>query len=113
MYIENRIEENKSRRQKRESIKRLVFLKVEKMGNYNVANKKVTTDLRNSRKKRTDIVRKVQAKKSARRMPWHWEPKKDATSCEKLRGAANKLRSVDVRMRKLYTWKTCNGILNK
>ena len=30
-----------------------------------------------------------QAKKSARGMPWHWEPKKDATSCEKLRGAAN------------------------
>ena len=32
-----------------------------------------------------------QAKKSARGMPWHQEPKKDATSCEKLRGAANKL----------------------
>ena len=30
-----------------------------------------------------------QAKKSARGMPWHWEPMKDATSCEKLRGAAN------------------------
>ena len=31
LYIENRIEEkNKSRRQKRKSIKRLVFLKVEK-----------------------------------------------------------------------------------
>ena len=26
-----------------------------------------------------------QAKKSIRRMPWHWEPKKDVTSCEKLR----------------------------
>ena len=24
-------------------------------------------------------------------MPWHWEPKKDVTSCDKLRGAANKL----------------------
>jgi len=23
-------------------------------------------------------------------MPWHWEPKKDVISCEKLRGAANK-----------------------
>ena len=31
-----------------------------------------------------------QAKKSARGMPWHQEPMKDATSCEKLRGAANK-----------------------
>ena len=31
-----------------------------------------------------------QARKSARGMPWHQEPMKDATSCEKLRGAANK-----------------------
>jgi len=23
-------------------------------------------------------------------MPWHWEPKKDVTSCDKLRGAANR-----------------------
>ena len=30
-----------------------------------------------------------QAKKSARGMPWHQEPMKDVTSCEKLRGAAN------------------------
>ena len=28
-------------------------------------------------------------------------PKKDATSCEKLRGAANEPRSVDIRMREL------------
>ena len=32
-----------------------------------------------------------QARKSARGMPWHQEPMKDATSCDKLRGAANKL----------------------
>ena len=31
-----------------------------------------------------------QARKSARGMPWHQEPMKDATSCDKLRGAANK-----------------------
>ena len=31
-----------------------------------------------------------QANKSARGMPWHQEPMKDVTSCEKLRGAANK-----------------------
>ena len=37
-----------------------------------------------------DIVGEVQAKKSTERMPWHWEPTKDVTSCEKLRGAANK-----------------------
>ena len=28
-------------------------------------------------------------------------PKKDVTSCEKLRGAANKHRSADIRMREL------------
>ena len=28
-------------------------------------------------------------------------PKKDVTSCEKLRGAANKPRAVDIRMREL------------
>ena len=32
-----------------------------------------------------------QAVKGARGMPWHWEPTKDVTSCEKLRGAANGL----------------------
>ena len=26
-----------------------------------------------------------QVNKSIRRMPWHWEPKKDVISCEKLR----------------------------
>ena len=39
-----------------------------------------------------------QVKKSAGRMPWHQEPMKDATSCEKPRGAANRYRFVDVRM---------------
>ena len=28
--------------------------------------------------------------KSTRRMPWHQEPMKDVTSCDKPRGAANK-----------------------
>ena len=31
-----------------------------------------------------------QAIKSAGRMPWHWEPKKDVVSCEKLWGAASR-----------------------
>ena len=39
-----------------------------------------------------------QANKSARGMPWHQEPMKDVISCEKLRGAANKRRSEDIRM---------------
>ena len=33
-------------------------------------------------------------------MPWHQEPMKDVISCDKLRGAANKLRSGDFRMGK-------------
>ena len=48
-----------------------------------------------------DLTKNGQDRKSIGRMPWHWEPKKDVVSCEKLRGAANKHRSVDVRMRKL------------
>ena len=32
---------------------------------------------------------KGQVKKSIRRMPWHWEPTKDVTSCEKLWVGAN------------------------
>ena len=40
-----------------------------------------------------------QAIKSVGRMTWHQEPKKDVTSCEKLRGAANEPRSADIRMR--------------
>ena len=47
-------------------------------------------------------VRKVdendQATKSIRRMPRYMAPKKDVTSCEKLRGAANEHRSADLRM---------------
>ena len=39
-----------------------------------------------------------QATKSTGRMPWHQEPKKDAISCDKLRGTANRYRSVDIRM---------------
>ena len=37
-----------------------------------------------------------QAGKGAGRMPWHWEPMKDATSCEKLRGAAHTRRTAGV-----------------
>ena len=34
-------------------------------------------------------------------MPWYMAPKKDVTSCEKLRGAANEQRAADIRMREL------------
>ena len=45
MYIENRIEKNKSRRQKRTiKIKISLSEKLKKMGNYNVANRKITNN---------------------------------------------------------------------
>ena len=45
--------------------------------------------------------RKIKLQRAYRRMPWYMAPKKDVTSCEKLRGAANEPRSADVRMREL------------
>ena len=44
---------------------------------------------------------KIKLQRAYRRMPWYMAPKKDVTSCEKLRGVANRLRSVDIRMREL------------
>ena len=41
-----------------------------------------------SRDKTTD--RKGQATKSARGMPWHWEPMKDVVNCDKLRGVVSR-----------------------
>jgi hypothetical protein len=41
---------------------------------------------------------KIEAKKGVWGMPWLSETTKDVVSCEKLRGAANEHRSVDVRM---------------
>ena len=43
----------------------------------------------------------IKANKGIGWMPWHQAPKKDVTSCDKLRGAVSKQRSVDLRMRKL------------
>src|SRR3954447_10236360 len=48
-----------------------------------------------------------QATKGTRWMPWRQEAMKDVVSCEKLRGAASRHRSEDVRMGKPgqgYTW---------
>ena len=42
----------------------------------------------------------IKANKGIGWMPWHQAPKKDVTSCDKLRWAANKLRPVDLRMGK-------------
>ena len=60
-----------------------------------------------------DFIRIGQAIKSARGMPWHQEPMKDAISCDKLRGAANKLRSGDFRMGKPGRAILCQHTLNK
>ena len=43
-------------------------------------------------------IKRNQAKKSIGRMPRHQAPKKDVASCEKLRGAASRQRTVGIRM---------------
>ena len=57
--------------------------------------------------------RRGQADKSARGMPWHQEPMKDVISCDKPRGAANKLRSGDVRMGKPDTVNPYQRMVNQ
>ena len=53
-----------------------------------------------------------QANKSVGRMTWHQEPKKDVTSCEKLRLGANIHRPADVRMGKPDGIENRHHILN-
>ena len=45
--------------------------------------------LHNSQREQLKLFLIGQAIKSARGMPWHQEPMKDVTSCDKLRGGAN------------------------
>ena len=45
--------------------------------------------------------RKIKLQRAYGGCLWYMAPKKDVTSCEKLRGAANEPRSADVRMREL------------
>ena len=45
--------------------------------------------LHNSQREQLKLFSIGQAIKSARGMPWHQEPTKDVTSCDKLRGGAN------------------------
>ena len=54
-----------------------------------------------------------QAIKSVGRMTWHQEPKKDVTSCEKLRLGANIHRPADIRMGKPGTAIPHQRALNK
>ena len=50
--------------------------------------------------------------KGAGRMPWHQEPKKDAISCEKLRGGANIHWSAGIRMGKPGRKNFCHRMMN-
>ena len=43
-------------------------------------------------------------------MPWHGQAKKDVISCDKLRGAANKLGSADFRMGQPGILKRCHPL---
>ena len=56
--------------------------------------RKISTNLKEDRIYRPSESksdgRKGQATKSARGMPWHWEPMKDVVNCDKLRGAVNR-----------------------
>ena len=54
-----------------------------------------------------------QAIKSVGRMTWHQEPKKDVTSCEKLRLGANIHRPADIRMGKPGRAILCQPALNQ
>ena len=53
-----------------------------------------------------------QATKSTGWMPWHHTPKKDVASCEKLRGAASRHRSVDIRMGEPGSRRGCHRKMN-
>ena len=55
----------------------------------NKNSKGIKPDGKNQTDSRNAIRDGGQAKKGAGRMPWHWEPMKDAISCEKPRGGAN------------------------
>jgi hypothetical protein len=57
-------------------------------------------------------LKKNQARKSIGRMPWHQAPKKDVASCEKLRVAASRHRTVDIRMGKPGERKVRHGRMN-
>jgi hypothetical protein len=46
------------------------------------------------------IMRAIKCLKGVRWMPWHAQAMKDVVRCDKLRGAANELRSGDFRMGK-------------
>ena len=75
--------------------------KTSKISNsYIIHNNEFISDIERIKdtKSRSDF--EDQARKSVGRMTWHQEPKKDVTSCDKLRLGANIHRPADVRMGK-------------
>ena len=58
---------------------------------YRVKNYKYFELTTNSKRTQESKEANGKAKKSAGRMPWHWEPKKDAINCDKPRGAVSTL----------------------
>ena len=78
-----------------------------------ILRKRICDCLHNSTIREPKISLKGQAIKSARGMPWHQEPMKDVTSCDKLRGGANILWSGDFRMGKPGRAILCQRALNK
>ena len=46
--------------------------------------------MNNSNRLEDRIIEKGQATKSARGMPWHWEPMKDVVNCDKPREAVSR-----------------------
>ena len=65
-----------------------IITKVNGSGNTSNDLRLACNDATNLRTRFEDF-KEVQADKSTRGMPWHWEPMKDVTSCDKLRGGAN------------------------
>ena len=68
--------------------------------------------IKQSRIKRR-IKKRGQATKSARGMPWHWEPMKDAVNCEKPRGAVSRRYIRGYPNGATRQMQICQRILNK
>ena len=70
-----------------------------KQWNFHCGVKQISNDYQTMTQARNE-QENVQAIKSTGRMPWHQEPTKDVTSCDKLRLAANKRQPADFRIGK-------------
>ena len=70
------------------------------------SSKRVENFLKDFRKKDKGEQKAVQAKKSVRWMPWHWEPMKDVITCDKSRWGGNNLWPANFRMGQPLWWRT-------